>query len=377
MAAATRLSLRRACAIDGLPLHRARRSSSSTPLQPDQRRERLGQDEPARGDLLPGPRALVSHRAQRNPDPHGADELPLDRTFRRRRAASGRVGCALQPRRHRGAIGRRPDRQPGGAGDASFRCRPSTRRSTGWSRRARRSGAGTWTGVCSTWNHASSSTGAATSARFEQRNAALKAGQARTRWSEPGIRSSLEAGASLAACVAGVLSLSLQPHVAARRRAPAGPDDVELSLSDGWSAGAELADALEHPGHGTGSGALTHVGPHRADLVDPVRRRRWPGIGCRAGSRNCWPPRCCSGTAAMRRRDWAVRTAALLVDDPAAELDEANLERLISAMSRAAGAAVRDGPGPVHRRRFGACRWPEGSTWNTARSPVCYNSAFL
>jgi DNA replication and repair protein RecF len=119
----------------------------------------------------------------------------------------------------------------------------------------------------------------------------------------------------------------LQPHVAeAGQRLLGAP--IELSLSDGWLAGTDLADAIEHAWARDRERGTTHAGPHRADLSIRVGG----DLAKHRVSRGQQKLTAAAMLLGQLRCDEILGspTAALLVDDPAAELDSANLERLIS-----------------------------------------------
>jgi DNA replication and repair protein RecF len=102
---------------------------------------------------------------------------------------------------------------------------------------------------------------------------------------------------------------------------------VDLALADGWLAGTGLAQAIEGSWKRDVERGSTTVGPHRADISirvsgDQARHRvsrgqqKLTAAAMLLGQLQC--------DAAL-----GSPTAALIVDDPAAELDSANLERLI------------------------------------------------
>jgi len=162
---------------------------------------------------------------------------------------------------------------------------------------------------------------------LKQRNAALRAGateQVVRAW-DPEL---LESGQLLAASRREYFK-QLQPHVAAIGERLLGLT-IELSLSDGWAAGTELRDAIDHSWPRDRERGTTHAGPHRADLSIRVG-------GDLARDRVSRGQQKLTASALLLgqlRCDEALgsATAALLVDDPAAELDEANLDRLISVI---------------------------------------------
>lgn len=169
---------------------------------------------------------------------------------------------------------------------------------------------------------------------LKQRNAALKAQspeQVVRAW-DPEL---LESGRALARSRRDYF-VQLQPHVAAMGQRLLGKS-IDLSLSDGWLAGTDLADAIEQAWPRDRERGTTHAGPHRADLSirvggDPAKHRV---------SRGQQKLTAAAMLLGQLRCDDALGspTAALLVDDPAAELDAGNLERLI--------AVVLDLPGQI------------------------------
>jgi len=159
---------------------------------------------------------------------------------------------------------------------------------------------------------------------LRQRNAALKAGQppAVVRAWNPELA---EAGERVAEFRLRYLE-RLRPHVAAVGHRLLGLS-VELGLSRGWAAEHSLLEALEAAWARDVERAVTHVGPHRADLSirvggelarDRVSRgqQKLTASAMLLGQLRC---------DAEQGSD----VAALLVDDPAAELDAGNLERLL------------------------------------------------
>jgi DNA replication and repair protein RecF len=159
---------------------------------------------------------------------------------------------------------------------------------------------------------------------LRQRNAALKAGQppAVVRAWNPELA---EAGERVAEFRLRYLE-RLRPHVAAVGRRLLGLP-VDLGLSRGWVSEHSLLDALEAAWPRDVERGMTHVGPHRADLSirvggelarDRVSRgqQKLTASSMLLGQLRC---------DAEQGSDMA----ALLVDDPAAELDAGNLERLL------------------------------------------------
>jgi DNA replication and repair protein RecF len=103
---------------------------------------------------------------------------------------------------------------------------------------------------------------------------------------------------------------------------------VELRIADGWAHDSGLGEAVERSWVRDRQRGMTHAGPHRADLAirvadHPAKHRvsrgqqKLTAAAMLLGQLKC--------DAAL-----GSPTSALLVDDPAAELDDTNLERVIS-----------------------------------------------
>jgi DNA replication and repair protein RecF len=159
---------------------------------------------------------------------------------------------------------------------------------------------------------------------LRQRNAALKAGAvpAVVRAWDPEL---VEAGELVAASRWRYLQ-SLAPHVAAvAERLLSRP--LEITLLQGWSAERSLRESMDVSWVRDRERALTHAGPHRADLVV-----RFDGAPARDRiSRGQQKLAAAAMLLGQLRCDAALGSSvpALLVDDPAAELDSGNLERLL------------------------------------------------
>jgi DNA replication and repair protein RecF len=106
---------------------------------------------------------------------------------------------------------------------------------------------------------------------------------------------------------------------------------IDLTLSRGWSADRSLLDATSAAWQRDRARGLTHCGPHRADLVvrfegslakDRVSRgqQKLLAAALLLGQLQC--------DASL-----GSELAGLLVDDPAAELDESHLKRLLAEVS--------------------------------------------
>lgn len=159
---------------------------------------------------------------------------------------------------------------------------------------------------------------------LRQRNAALKAGAvpAAVRAWDPEL---VEAGNLVAASRARYLQ-ALAPHVAATAERLLG-GSLEITLHQGWSAERSLQESVEASWTRDQERAMTHAGPHRADIAvrfegAPARDRISRGQQkLAAAALLLGQLRCDAGLGSS--------VAALLVDDPAAELDAGNLERLL------------------------------------------------
>ncbi len=160
---------------------------------------------------------------------------------------------------------------------------------------------------------------------LKQRNAALKAGQAPSlvRAWNPEL---LEAGQRVSEFREVYLD-RLRPHVAAVGTRLLGVP-VELGLHRGWATDQTLEEAVEASWGRDVERGLTHVGPHRADLSirvggeiarDRVSRgqQKLTASALLLGQLRC-------------DAEQGSQVAGLLVDDPAAELDSGNLDRLLA-----------------------------------------------
>jgi DNA replication and repair protein RecF len=163
---------------------------------------------------------------------------------------------------------------------------------------------------------------------LRQRNAALRSGAAVDlvrAWDGELI----DAGTRVAAARERYLGL-LQTHVSAvGERLLA--QRLELQLSEGWLRDSALAEALERSWPRDVKRGQTQVGPHRADLQVKVA-----GAAAREHvSRGQQKLVAAALLLAQLRCDaeQGAPTAALLVDDPAAELDSQSVGRLLDEVS--------------------------------------------
>jgi DNA replication and repair protein RecF len=160
---------------------------------------------------------------------------------------------------------------------------------------------------------------------LRQRNAALKAGQAPqlVRAWDPELLDAAEVVASH------------RHRYLDRLRAAVGEVgqrllglEIDLVLSRGWSAERTLHEALEASFARDRERGLTHAGPHRADILvrvdgHPARDRVSRGQQKLVAAAMLLGQLKCDA-------EQGSGVAALLVDDPAAELDATSLDRLLS-----------------------------------------------
>jgi DNA replication and repair protein RecF len=160
---------------------------------------------------------------------------------------------------------------------------------------------------------------------LRQRNAALRSGEAPTvvRAWDPELIESGEV-------VAGFRNRYIQflaPHVAATSQRLLG-HPLEIALAQGWAAERDLKGAMDAAWPRDRERALTHAGPHRADVTV-----RFAGAAARDRISRGQQKLAASALLLGQLRcdaELGSSVAALLVDDPAAELDSGNLERLLA-----------------------------------------------
>jgi len=159
---------------------------------------------------------------------------------------------------------------------------------------------------------------------LRQRNAALRSGQPAgvIRAWDPEL---LEAGEAVAGFRVRYVE-ALKAHVAAVAERLLGAP-LEISLHQGWSAERSLRESMEAAWPKDQERGQTHAGPHRADLGvrfagAPARDRISRGQQKLAAAAMLLGQLRCDA-------EQGSGVAALLVDDPAAELDSGHLERLL------------------------------------------------
>jgi DNA replication and repair protein RecF len=160
---------------------------------------------------------------------------------------------------------------------------------------------------------------------LRQRNAALKANQAPAlvrAWDPELIEAGEEVASHRRRYVTG-----LQESVRASGQRLLGAE-VDVGLHQGWSAERTLTEALEHSYARDRERGLTHVGPHRADLSVRISGQAARDRVSRGQQKLLAAAMLLGQLEHDAERGSSV--AALLVDDPAAELDGANLERLLA-----------------------------------------------
>jgi DNA replication and repair protein RecF len=164
---------------------------------------------------------------------------------------------------------------------------------------------------------------------LRQRNAGLKAEQP-----EPLVRiwdkDLVEAGTEVARLRDSYLD-TLRQHVSTVAQRLLG-SPVELVLARGWSADRTLEESISTSWARDRARGMTHCGPHRADLMVRFEGALARGRVSR-GQQKLLAAGMLLGQLACDT-NLGSRVAALLVDDPAAELDESHLGRLLAEVSR-------------------------------------------
>ena len=163
---------------------------------------------------------------------------------------------------------------------------------------------------------------------LKQRNAALRSRQPRpvtAAWDGDLVRY----GESLSAARTRYVE-ALTEHAASTTRHLLGME-LEISYRPGWARGLTLAEALQQSLQHDEESGVTQVGPHRAELAI-----RLNGVGAKdrvsRGQQKLLAAALLMAQVKLFPPDSAVRPS-LLLDDPAAELDNERLTRLISEVS--------------------------------------------
>jgi DNA replication and repair protein RecF len=140
---------------------------------------------------------------------------------------------------------------------------------------------------------------------------------------------------------------------------------VEIALHRGWAAERSLAEALAASWPRDRARGLTHTGPHRADLAV-----RFEGAAARERvSRGQQKLAAAALLLGQLRCDAELgsEVALLLVDDPAAELDEIHLERLLAEVSAVSAQLVVTALEP---RNEALARLADGHRFHVERGSV-------
>lgn len=169
---------------------------------------------------------------------------------------------------------------------------------------------------------------------LRQRNAALRSGAGASQlatWDE----ALVGAGETIDSFRNGYVQLLRRPAVAVAERL--GLEAIDIAYQPGWDAGTTMVEALAGALERDRAQRQTTVGPHRADL-----RVSWSGRLAKAVVSRGQQKLLASALILAQARLLAglkEDRAVMLVDDPAAELDERSLSRLM--------AELRDMPGQL------------------------------
>ncbi len=157
-----------------------------------------------------------------------------------------------------------------------------------------------------------------------QRNAALKQRQGARIWDEGFIEAATAVNAARTR-----YAEKLQAALAGLGEKLLG-SSVEIDYRSGWRSGVSLADALNTSKKKDRTFGLTHVGPHRADVVVNMGARGVREEVSRGQQKLVVAALILAQirVSAADRKDGGV----LLVDDPAAELDQTALAGLLAAL---------------------------------------------
>jgi DNA replication and repair protein RecF len=168
---------------------------------------------------------------------------------------------------------------------------------------------------------------------LQQRNAALRvAGDSIDIWNEELARY----GELVAASRSSVME-RLQPYWT-RTVQELTDLEVELSHHQGWPAGQPLAAALAGSTERDRMRGLTHDGPHRADVRVRIHGRTARDVLSRGQQKLVAVAMILSQLELLQALMGAAPT--LLLDDPAAELDQPRFDRFIQVLRRTSGQLI-------------------------------------
>src|SRR5262249_13081757 len=108
--------------------------------------------------------------------------------------------------------------------------------------------------------------------------------------------------------------------------------EVDLHYSRGWTQDVPLAQALLEARSRDQAKGLTHTGPHRADVLVRIGGRPAREVLSRGQQKLAAIAMTLAQIRLLRERSGMSPT--LLLDDPAAELDETHLQRFIEQVGQ-------------------------------------------
>jgi DNA replication and repair protein RecF len=168
---------------------------------------------------------------------------------------------------------------------------------------------------------------------LKQRNAALRVSPEQSHAWDP----ELARDGEMLAASRGRLIESLQPFWTRTVRELTDLE-VELTYSRGWTAEEPLAAALIAGAARDRLHGVTHAGPHRADVRLRVHGRPAREVLSRGQQKLVAVAMILSQLELLRTQ--ADTGPTLLLDDPAAELDQERLDRFIAVMQRLSGQLI-------------------------------------
>lgn len=161
---------------------------------------------------------------------------------------------------------------------------------------------------------------------LKQRNSALRGGTADTAIWEPAL---VEHGLAMTGARQDALN-RLQPYLNALLARFAGLE-ITLAFQPGWSQEHSLADSIRLSAIRDRERATTTTGPHRADVILKMRGKSARETVSRGQQKLTAVTMIVAQLKLLRAE--LNRTAVLLLDDPAAELDTKNLQRLFEELA--------------------------------------------